>query len=122
MYFLFRVLYRGWIDKPCVKFFYYTVQRLRMKRGGGPKCPVLHVNEPKKTGASIAWAVCSLQNLLVKNKRLMKGIRGTRIHGCQGNYANTCMLEHANVCKYQLTGTVSHNSMTQEVGWYDTAI
>ncbi len=35
-----------------------------------------------------------------------------------GYYANTCWLEHANVCKYQLTGTVPHNSMTQEVGWY----
>jgi hypothetical protein len=45
----------------------------------------------------------------------MKGIRGTRMYGY---YANTCWLEHANVCKYQLTGTVPHNSMTQEVGWY----
>jgi hypothetical protein len=105
-----------------------TVQRVRMKKGsaklhwagGGrvAKCPVLRVNEPTKTSARSARE-CSVQNPLVKNKRLMKRIRGTRMHGYQGNYANTCRLEHANVCKYQLTGTVSHNSMTQEVGWYD---
>jgi hypothetical protein len=43
------------------------------------------------------------------------------MYGYQGSYANTCRLEHANVCKYQLTGTVPHNSMTQEVGWYHTS-